>query len=303
MRILVIGGSYFLGRVFTMLAAKEHEVTVLNRGTYSMEEFGAICLKADRHDAEALQALPKGEYDVVVDFCAYRQGDIRTLLSGLSIRPKQYLLVSTADVYAKWTGRILTEDAPLEMRRFGGETGEYIRHKVLLEKELSELCKDGRFAATVVRPALLYGPFNYAPRESVYVQTACAGQEWICPVGAPGRFQPVYVKDAAQRILDLTGRREAFGQSYNLAGESVDYERFLTAFAGVSGGVARLRRVDAQDPVLTQPDTFLPFPLLEQETERYDGGKVTALTGREWTPLEEGLEKTWNAFARIYGQA
>ena len=40
MNLLVIGGSYFYGRVFVMEAVKEHTVTVLNRGTYSMKEFG-----------------------------------------------------------------------------------------------------------------------------------------------------------------------------------------------------------------------------------------------------------------------
>ena len=38
MNLLVIGGSYFYGRVFVMEAVKEHTVTVLNRGTYSMQE-------------------------------------------------------------------------------------------------------------------------------------------------------------------------------------------------------------------------------------------------------------------------
>ena len=50
MQILVLGGSYFYGRVFTMLAAKKHEITVLNRGTYSMESFGVKQIKGDRHD-------------------------------------------------------------------------------------------------------------------------------------------------------------------------------------------------------------------------------------------------------------
>lgn len=32
MKLLVIGGSYFYGRVFVMEAAKEHEITVWNQG-------------------------------------------------------------------------------------------------------------------------------------------------------------------------------------------------------------------------------------------------------------------------------
>ena len=40
MKILVIGGSYFYGRVFVMLTAPQHEITVVNRGTYSMADRG-----------------------------------------------------------------------------------------------------------------------------------------------------------------------------------------------------------------------------------------------------------------------
>jgi len=33
MNLLVIGGSYFYGRVFVMEAAGDHQITLLNRGT------------------------------------------------------------------------------------------------------------------------------------------------------------------------------------------------------------------------------------------------------------------------------
>ena len=54
MKILVIGGSYFFGRVFVMLAAKEHNVTVVNRGTCSVAELGAKQIKGDRRSEEVV---------------------------------------------------------------------------------------------------------------------------------------------------------------------------------------------------------------------------------------------------------
>lgn len=301
MKILVIGGSYFLGRVFTMLAARDNEVTVLNRGTYSMEEFGARDLIADRHDAEALEGLPQEAFDAVVDFCAYRQGDIAGLLEHLPFSVKQYVFISTVDVYEKWTHRLLSEDAPLEKRHFGGENGEYIWQKILLEQELTEVCKQRGIAYTAVRPSILYGPFNYAMRENVYVQMACQNQAILCPVGAAGRFQPVYVKDAAAMILALCQNAAAMNNAYNLAGEAVDYERFLDAFAQASGGAIYLKKVSADDEIFKKSEVFMPFPFTEEETEVYDGRKILWDTGLSWTPLAEGLEKTWHIFCKIYG--
>lgn len=300
MKILVIGGSYFLGRVFTMLSSEKNEVTVLNRGTYSMEDFGVKCIRADRHDPEALRVLAAENFDVAVDFCAYRQGDIAGILEQLVNAPKQYILISTVDVYQKWTGKKLTELSPLETRQFGGENGEYIWQKILLEQELMEECTKRKIAYTSVRPAILYGPFNYAARESGYVQLACMGQEILCPTGADGRFQPVYVKDAAAMILALCGTEAACHNAFNLAGSSVDYEQFLDAFAKASDGKIRLLKLPAGHEIFRDPDTFLPFPFTKEETENYDGAKILKATGLTWTPLEEGLRKTWQIFSKLY---
>ena len=57
MKILVIGGSYFYGRVFVMEAVKEHEVTVVNRGTYSMEKMGVTQITGDRGDSGLWQSV------------------------------------------------------------------------------------------------------------------------------------------------------------------------------------------------------------------------------------------------------
>ncbi|MBQ7839681.1 MAG: NAD-dependent epimerase/dehydratase family protein [Lachnospiraceae bacterium] len=300
MKILVIGGSYFLGRVFTMLASERYEVTVLNRGTYSMEAFGVKCIAADRHDEGRLEEVLQKAWDVVVDFCAYRQGDIAVLLSHFLTLPKQYVFISTADVYRKWTGKVLDENAPLDDRHFSGDNGEYIWQKILLEKELKSVCQEKEIAYTSVRPAVLYGPFNYAQREAVYVQMACMGQEIICPTGCAGRFQPVYVKDAAAMILSLCKNPKAYDTAYNLAAEAVDYEKFLEAFVKASGGRAKLRRAGQGDPCLASPETFLPFALTEEETEIYSGEKIVRDTGLLWTPLESGLQKTWNVFSKLY---
>lgn len=39
--ILILGGSYFVGRVFTIMAASAgHALTLINRGRFSMERYG-----------------------------------------------------------------------------------------------------------------------------------------------------------------------------------------------------------------------------------------------------------------------
>lgn len=134
MKILVIGGSYFFGRVFVMLAAKEQDVTVVNRGTYSVAELGAKHIKGDRKDAALWKSI-EDDYDCIVDFCAYEKGDIARVLENLPGQVRQYIFISTVDVYARGISGLKGEDTPLETRPLPGEAGAYIAGKVALERE------------------------------------------------------------------------------------------------------------------------------------------------------------------------
>ena len=155
MKLLVIGGSYFYGRVFVMEAAKAHEITVWNRGTYSMEAFGVRKIKGDRHERIA----GCGEdYVAVIDFCAYAPGDVRDTLDLLTGKTRQYVLISTVDVYERNPAVIKREDTPFEERNIPGEAGAYIAGKAALERELAEVCSAWGIPYTSLRPAVLYGP-------------------------------------------------------------------------------------------------------------------------------------------------
>ena len=169
MKILVIGGSYFFGRVFVMLAAKEHDVTVLNRGTYSVEQLGAKQITGDRKDAAVWRSV-EDNYDCVVDFCAYEERDIAKVLENMPGNIRQYVFISTVDVYQRGISGLKGEETPLETRPLPGEAGAYIAGKVALEREVREECAGRGIACTILRPAILYGPLNYAPRESVYIR-------------------------------------------------------------------------------------------------------------------------------------
>lgn len=230
MKILVIGGSYFYGRVFTMLAAKKHEITVLNRGTYSMEDFGVRQIKGERRDKKVLEQLAALEtaFDAVVDFCGYAPGDVASVVEHLPGKTKQYIFISTVDVYERGIRGLKNEEVPYETRSIEGEAGEYIRGKVALEQELKEACRQRGIVYTILRPAVLYGPYNYAPRESVFIQTALQNRLLPEIIDAAGKFQFTYVKDGAEAIEKCLLNEEAYGQAYNLCGDEIlDYRLFI----------------------------------------------------------------------------
>lgn len=308
MKILVIGGSYFYGRVFVMEAAKEHDITVVNRGTYSMESFGVTQVTGNRGDASLWQAVTT-DYDVLVDFCGYNEGDVANVLEHIAGRIGHYIFISTVDVYQRGLSGYKDESTPLETRRFPGEAGEYIMGKVALERELAQVCGQRDIPYTILRPAILYGPFNYAPRESVFIQLMV--QQGLLPriTDADGRFQLIYVKDAAQAVIKCMGNDKAFGQSYNLCGdEVVIYDMLADALLKGAGKIKKDRK---ETPIRQLPMTVqeaeqqglpLSFPVTEAETELCSNEKSKAELGMEYISLEEGMARTCQAFWGVYGE-
>ena len=303
--LLVIGGSYFYGRVFVMEAAREHSeyhITVLNRGTYSMEEFGAVQVTGDRHDTVVLAACSR-DYDAVIDFCAYEAGDVETVIRGISGNIRQYILISTVDVYERGSGVVKTEEHPLEQRIFAGESGEYIAGKVALEEELRRVCETRQIPYTVLRPAILYGPYNYAPRESAFIQMMLRGHVLPHFTDADGRFQFVYVKDAAHAILSVIGNENACGQAYNLCqDEVVTYDSFFRILKDVAEPeiVADLREIPLTVDSAAAQQIPIPFPAASVETELCSNEKSKKELGTEYIDFREGMRRTYQAFKHVF---
>jgi nucleoside-diphosphate-sugar epimerase len=299
--VLVIGGSYFLGRIFCTLASRsgEFDLTLVNRGRYPMTHLpGLREFHCDRHDPLGLSQLPGEEYDAVVDLCAYAPGDIASQLDSLPGRAKRYILVSTADVYAR-SGGAKDEDSPLMAEPGSGAAAEYTWHKRLLEKELAEESALRGLETVLLRPAFIYGPYNYAPRESWYIEKIVKGQPLPVPTDAAGRFQLVYVKDAAEAIMACVRQEAAAQQAFNLAApEILDYGSFIETLRAVSDRPFTTAEITVEDSF--REGVPLPFPLTEEESELFSGEKITRLLGLTYTPFREGMEKTFRAFRSVY---
>lgn len=290
MNILVLGGSYFLGKHFVNMAVKEHQVTVFNRGNRPLENTVVREIRGDRHDLDALAGLKGKHYDVVVDFCAYQKGDIDLVFSSLGAEFDQYIFISTSDVYERGLNRLLDEAAPLEERFFGGEAGAYISGKVALERELEECGARYGVKYTSIRPAFIYGPDNYAPRESMYFLWIEQAGQILHPVDATGIFQMVYVEDVALAILRSLGNPAVYNGAVNLAPPQMEtYDSFAGALKECIEKPFELVEVTVSQAL--EKNLPLPFPLTREESNQYDGRKALQLIG-QYTSLTEGMKKT-----------
>lgn len=294
MKILVIGGTYFLGRTFTLVSGREHDLYLLNRGIYGINTFPSDLrlheLKMDRHDVNSLKEI-KEEFDVVVDFCAYQKGDIKTILDNIA-KPKKYIYVSTVDVYERDFNVKIDEEHDFikDTRIFPSEFKEYVDGKLCLEDELkSEALKRG-IDYISIRPGNIYGPNNYKPQ--FYLENILRNGQAIYPKVSDGVFNLVYVKDIAEAIKSLASMDNT-KDAYNLVPELISYKEFIETLRNIVD--VPYQEFYLSDDELNSYGIFLPYNYYKQENILYDGTRIVDDTNLEYTSIQDGIAKTYKA--------
>ncbi|HET8541847.1 MAG TPA: NAD-dependent epimerase/dehydratase family protein [Anaeromyxobacter sp.] len=229
MRVLVIGGNRFVGRLLGWrLLAAEHQVTLLNRGRLA-DPFGARVerLTGDRTTADLDRLLAGRAFDAVVDLAAYAGEDGRRAAALLAGRTGHYVMVSTGQVYLVREGcprpaREQDYDGPVMARPADPADvwdWEYGIGKRACEDALAEAWSRSRFPATRVRIPMVNGERDYFRRMEAYLWRLLDGGPLILPDGGGHRVRHVYAGEVARFLCDVLGRRETFGQAYNVAQE------------------------------------------------------------------------------------
>jgi nucleoside-diphosphate-sugar epimerase len=292
--VLVIGGSYFVGRVFVEEFSRipDYAIYVMNRGKVPLNIEGITEIRCDRHDTEAMyKAIPSVMWNSVIDFCAYTPEDIATMISVLpSHAIGHYIFISTASIYEKTNELPIGEGALKVAGPQPGLHGDYAHKKYLAEEELKRQCKENNIPWTVFRPAFIYGKYNYAPRESYFFELIHEGETIIIPDNELALFTFVSVWDVASAIIECIGNKNAYTKAFNLSGEElISYPRFVDVLRIITGEHIRVesmsvRQIDAQG-------IPLPFPLDEHLV--YSGTLITKDIGFSYTPFLEGMSTTY----------
>jgi 2'-hydroxyisoflavone reductase len=195
MRLLVLGGTHFLGRhVVTAALDRGHEVATFTRGVSGAPPPGARALHGDRDDPAALPAALGGwAPDLVVDTSCQTRAAARNAAAALG-GVRGYTFVSSLNAYASWPpGPIGPED---DEPTWLTDDDEYGPVKASAEREIGAAVP-GRFLTA--RAGLIVGPDDRVDRLGWWLRRIARGGRVVVP--AEGWDQPI----AAVDVRDLAG--------------------------------------------------------------------------------------------------
>lgn len=291
--VLIIGGSYFAGRVFVeeLLDSGDYVPFVMNRGNRPLAMEGVKEVVCERHDVPRMTAaLPSLVWHAVVDFCAYAPGDIATLLRHLPGTVGQYIYISTTTVQRNSTHLPMRDDAPKLTGPSPGPEGDYAYNKCLLEGEVAQACKEKGIAHVSLRPAFVYGKYNYAPRESYFFDLIARNEPIVLPTPPQALFSMVSVWDLAKVCIACLGNERVANDTFAVCtDELVSYDLLIEVLEAILSRKLDVRR----QPVRLINAARLPLPFPLEEHLLYCGSRLREILNYRYLSLEEGMARTY----------
>ncbi len=289
MRILIMGGTRFIGVYLTKELIKQgHEVVLFNRGNKPAPVENIQQIKGDRKDTKQLkEALASEKFDAIFDNNGRELSDTQPLVEIFNHQVKHFVYVSSAGVYLK------SDQMPhLESDKVDPNS----RHKGKFETE-SYLEKSG-IPWTSIRPTYIYGPQNYNDLEAWFFDRIVRNR----PIPIPGNglhfTQFGHVQDLVKAMSAVLNNQKAIGQIYNISGERyVTFDGLAKACAVAAGKSPDEVKIIHYDPKQFDFGKKKAFPLRMQH---FFADIHKALSDLSWQPEYDLISGLKDSFKNDY---
>ena len=230
-KILILGGTGFVGsHVCQKLALLPLRITLPTRRPENAKHLQSLptvdVLQADVHDEAALARLLAG-HDAVVNLVAILHGT-EAAFNRVHVELPQKLARACQTAGVRRVVHVSALGAALDAPSM------YQRSKARGEQVLNASMQAGALDLTLLRPSVIFGA------EDKFLNVFAKLQQ-IFPIiplaGADTRFQPVWVDDVAQAIVQCLQDPQTAGQTFDLCGPDVMTLRQLVEFSGKASGI------------------------------------------------------------------
>jgi 2'-hydroxyisoflavone reductase len=212
MRILILGGTGFAGRILTeKLTQTDNEITLFNRGKTNPSIFPEVKhITGDRNTGD-IKKIAGNNWDVIVDFSGMYPGNIDEITELLKGKTGRYIFISSGSAYPLEDPSKLkipvnedadtlpcTEEQAKEkdiMAAYGNKKAECER--ILLGKDWLD--------AIIFRPALIYGRYDPTDRFYYWLYRVKTQDEILIPGKGSFKFTHTFSEDYADILFKAIG--------------------------------------------------------------------------------------------------
>ncbi len=300
MRLLVLGGTRFLGRALVDSALERgHELTLFNRGQTNADLFpDAEKIRGDR--TIDLSPLANREWDAVLDVATFLPRVVRRSVEALDGRVGRYVFVSSISAYADLSTPAV-EGAPVA--ELDDRDAEDVEHYGALKAACERIVADAfGERALIVRPGLIVGPHDPTDRFTYWPRRVAEGGSVLAPAPPDQPVQFIDVRDLADWIVAAT--EQGLDGVYNATGDAITFERLLGECRRLSGE-ADVVWVSAERLQAEAVGEWMELPLWIASPE-YAGMHRTDVSkakraGLRFRPLADTISDTlaWDAAREI----
>lgn len=250
MRILIMGGTRFIGVYLTKILVEQgHEVVLFNRGNKPAPVEGIQQIHGDRKDATQLKEKLSGQaFDAIFDNNGRELSDTQPLVEIFKDKVQHFVYMSSAGVYLQSEQMPHFEGDPVDPKS---------RHKGKHETEAYLEAQGIPF--TAIRPTYIYGPQNYNDLEAWFFDRIVHDRPILIPNSGLFITQLGHCKDLARAMSLVLGNQQAISQIYNVSGD-----RYVT-FDGLANACIVAAGKSPED-----------FDLLHYNPKKFDLGKRKA---------------------------
>ncbi|KAH7316752.1 reductase [Stachybotrys elegans] len=297
MRVLVLGGTKFVGRLCASEAvSRGHQVTVFNRGSRPAVD-GVTTLVGDRLEPKDLAQLDTLSFDVVIDTWHGDPDAVKRALQTLRARIHHYIYISSVSVYRKHdehgaTVGSVTEDVPL--LDLDAAPTQYARNKVAGEMNV---VRSG-VPSALLRAGVILGPGEcQGQRLPTWLRRMDKGGPTLAPGPRDMGLQFIDVRDLASFVIDVAEKRLTGPCNVASASGHTTWGDFLDTANRTVGDAARLcwLEPDKVAAAKLEPWTELPLWLPPDKSAGFYSADVTKAMaqGLRIRPASETIQDTW----------
>jgi 2'-hydroxyisoflavone reductase len=255
MRILVLGGTKFVGRHTVEAAlARGHEVTMFNRGQTRPELFPDVeKLRGDRDGN--LNAVRGREFDAVVDTSGYVPRIVRETIDALG-DVGHYTFVSSISVYAD-ASTPPTEASPVaELKE---PTEDWREAYGELKADCEDVVRERFVNAFIPRPGLIVGPWDPTGRFTYWPERFADGGRVLAPAPPEADAQVIDARDLADWIVRAA--EGGLGGTYNAVDRPFPRSTLVETCQRVTGVEADVVWVDGAFLAEHEVGEWMELPL------------------------------------------